>query len=314
MVLRKMIGIIMIVYQFILLVFDFLNFVSRAILLTLQAAWRLVFPPPEKSVVGEIVLITGAGHGIGRELSLQLARLGAKIVCLDIDEANNQKTVADICREGGAAYGYKCDVTSRDEVRTVSNEIRENVGEITILVNNAGIMPCKQFIKHTPEEIERIFKVNVFAHFWMLKEWLPTFIAMGRGHVVAMSSIAGLMATSNLVPYCASKYAVKGLMDGLVEEMRYGGRNPNIKFTCVHPFVVDTGLAKKPRIRFPSLTPVLTPETAAEAIINAVQLEEPEVLLPFQAAVIHYILRLLPREVQKAFLDFMDTGVDEHDS
>ncbi|XP_063601669.1 epidermal retinol dehydrogenase 2-like [Penaeus indicus] len=229
MVLQKMIGMIMIVYQCILLVFDFLNFVSRAILMTLQAAWRIVFPPPEKSVVGEIVLITGAGHGIGRELSLQLARLGAKIVCLDIDEANNQKTVADICREGGAAYGYKCDVTSRDEVRTVANEIREDVGEITILVNNAGIMPCKPFIKHTPEEIERIFRVNVFAHFWVsfriyvyicLKEWLPTFIAMGRGHVVAMSSIAGLMATSNLVPYCASKYAVKGECDAFIVQKR----------------------------------------------------------------------------------------------
>ncbi|XP_042863277.1 short-chain dehydrogenase/reductase family 16C member 6-like [Penaeus japonicus] len=309
-----MIGIIMIVYQFVLLVLDFVHFVFRATLLTLQAAWRLVFPPPEKSVVGEIVLITGAGHGIGRELSLQLARLGAKIVCLDINEANNKKTVADICREGGAAFGYKCDVTNKDEVRAVSNEIRENVGEITILVNNAGIMPCKPFIKHTSEDIESIFRVNVFAHFWMLKEWLPTFIAIGRGHIVAMSSIAGLMATSNLVPYCASKYAVKGLMDGLQEEMRYGGRNPNIKFTCVHPFIVDTGLAKKPRIRFPSLTPVLTPETAAEAIISAVQHEQEEVVLPYQAALVHHAVRLLPREVMKVFLDFMDTGVDEHDS
>ncbi|XP_042238208.1 epidermal retinol dehydrogenase 2-like isoform X2 [Homarus americanus] len=307
----KMIGIIMIVYQYVLLMCDFVHLVVIAAFLTAKSMWYLLFPPPMKSVTGEIILVTGAGHGIGRELGLQFARMGAKVVCLDINEANNTKTVTDIKREGGNAWGYKCDVSSQEEVQEVSRKIRQEAGEVTILVNNAAIMPCKPFIKHTSGDIKNIFNVNLFAHFWTLQEWLPSFLAAGRGHVVAVSSIAGLMATSNIVPYCSSKYAVKGLMDGMTEELRYGGRNPNIKFTCVHPFIIDTGLTKKPRIRFPSFNPITTPETCAAKIIEGVCREEEVVCIPSRDYYGHIIMGLLPREVRKAFLDFMDTGVDE---
>ncbi|XP_068248031.1 retinol dehydrogenase 10-like [Palaemon carinicauda] len=148
----------------------------------------------------------------------------------------------------------------------------------------------------------------------MIREWLPLFVAASKGHIVAVSSIAGLMATSNLVPYCSSKYAVKGLMDGLHEELRYAGRHPDIKFTCVHPFVVDTGLAQKPRIRFPSFNPITAPSECAEKIIEGVRREEEMVCIPSKDYYGHKMMNVLPIGVRKAFLDFMDTGVDEHDS
>ncbi|KAG7159942.1 Epidermal retinol dehydrogenase 2-like 4 [Homarus americanus] len=219
----KMIGIIMIVYQYVLLMCDFVHLVVIAAFLTAKSMWYLLFPPPMKSVTGEIILVTGAGHGIGRELGLQFARMGAKVVCLDINEANNTKTVTDIKREGGNAWGYKCDVSSQEEVQEVSRKT--------------------------------------------LQEWLPSFLAAGRGHVVAVSSIAGLMATSNIVPYCSSK--------------------------------------------FPSFNPITTPETCAAKIIEGVCREEEVVCIPSRDYYGHIIMGLLPREVRKAFLDFMDTGVDE---
>ncbi|XP_069942007.1 short-chain dehydrogenase/reductase family 16C member 6 isoform X2 [Cherax quadricarinatus] len=311
---EKMIGIIMVVYQYVLLVCDFVHLVLLSAFLMLKSIWHFVSPPPLKVITGEVILVTGAGHGIGRELGLQFARLGARVVCLDINEANNKKTVTDISKEGGSAWGYKCDVSCKEDVHAVSNKIRKEVGEVTILVNNAGIMPCKPFLRHTPEEVINIFRINVFSHFWTVQEWLPSFMTAGRGHVVAVSSIAGLMATSNLVPYCSSKYAVRGLMDGLTEEMRYAGRNPNIKFTRVHPFIVDTGLAKKPRIRFPSFNPITTAEQCAAKIIEGVCREEEVVCIPTKDYYGHIIMQMLPRPVQKAFLDFMDTGVDEDTS
>ncbi|KAK7076214.1 hypothetical protein SK128_023566 [Halocaridina rubra] len=310
----KMVSGLMVIYQYALLVLDFLQFCVCSFLLMIQAGWHVIFPKQLKNVVGEIILITGTGHGIGRELALQFSRLGAKIICLDINEANNKQTVADITREGGTAWGYKCDVSNRGEIHSVCTKIREEIGQITILVNNAGIMPCKPFMKHTPEEIQKLFDINVFSHFWMVREWLPLFITSNKGHIVSMSSVAGLVATSNLVPYCSSKYAVKGLMDGLSEELRYAGRHPDIKITCVHPFVVDTGLAKKPRIRFPSFNPITTAERCAELMIEGIRREDEMVCIPPKDFYCYKLVSLFPIGVQKAFVDFMDTGVDEHDN
>ncbi|CAL4079381.1 unnamed protein product [Meganyctiphanes norvegica] len=301
-------------YQYVLLLLDICRLIFQTTILYITAIWHIFKPPPPKSVSGEIVLITGTGHGIGRELALQYSRLGAKVVCLDINEVNNNKTIGEIKREGGAAWGYKCDVSNREDVRAVSQKVRDEVGDVTVLVNNAGIMPCKPFLKHTPDEIERIFKINVFAHYWTLREWLPSFIASGHGHVVAVSSICGFMGTANLVPYCSSKFAIRGLMEGLVEEMRYGGRNTNIKFTTIHPFTIDTGLAQKPRIRFPVLNPITTPAHCAEAIIDGMRRDYETVCVPTRDYYLHIFTGILPNSVRKVFLDFMDTGVDEHDT
>lgn len=308
-----MITLLMVVYQWALLVCDLVHLVCVSIYLLAIAAWHTLSPPHPKSVSGEIVLVTGAGHGIGRELSLQFGRLGAKVVCLDINETNNNKTVSDISLEGGAAWGYRCDVSSREEVRQAATKVRSEVGEVTILVNNAGIMLAKPFLRHSPQDVTDIFNTNVFSQFWTIQEWLPAFISRGSGHIVAVSSIAGLMATANLVPYCASKYAVKGLMEGLTEELRYAGRHINIRLTCVHPFIIDTGMAKKPRIRFPSFNPITSAEQCAAKIIEGVRRNEEIVCIPGKDFYIIKFLNLMPRKMYKAVLDFMDTGMDEDD-
>jgi short-subunit dehydrogenase len=83
----------------------------------------------------------------------------------------------------------------------------------------------------------------------MLEAFLPTMIQKNHGHVVAISSMAGIMGIPNLVPYCGSKYAVRGLMEALGEELR----KTDVKFTSILPFIVDTGLCKKPRTRYRTL-------------------------------------------------------------
>lgn len=87
-------------------------------------------------------------------------------------------------------------------------------------MNNAGIMPCRPLGEQTESEIRRTFEVNVFAHLWLLQATLPDMLAARRGHVVALSSVAGLGGLTNLVPYCGSKFAVKGMMEALSEELR----------------------------------------------------------------------------------------------
>jgi short-subunit dehydrogenase len=84
----------------------------------------------------------------------------------------------------------------------------------------------------------------------MLEAFLPSMIENNHGHVVALSSMAGVMGLRNLVPYCASKYAVRGLMEALNEELREDARQIEVKFTTIFPFIVDTGLCKKPHTRY----------------------------------------------------------------
>lgn len=81
-------------------------------------------------------------------------------------------------------------------------------------------MPSHDFLQHTENEIRKIFDINVIAHFWMFQAFLPSMIENNTGHVVALSSMAGIMGFQNLVPYCGSKFAVHGLMEAMSEELR----------------------------------------------------------------------------------------------
>ncbi|XP_031786336.1 short-chain dehydrogenase/reductase family 16C member 6 isoform X3 [Nasonia vitripennis] len=240
-------------YSGALVIADILLLLLKVLYCILEGIYRFFLPADEQSVAGEIVLVTGAGHGIGKELALKYASLGATVVCWDINDTNNEETVDEIKKMGGAAaHGYKCDVSSREEVLRVADKVKREVGTVSILVNNAGIMPCRPFLELTAAEIQKMMDINVMAHFWILQAFLPDMLAKNHGHVVALSSIAGIVGLTNLVPYCASKFAVRGLMEALSEELRIsssvGGTKSNIKFTTIYPYMVDTGLCKKPKI------------------------------------------------------------------
>jgi len=105
-------------------------------------------------------------------------------------------------------------------VLETGSKVLTEVGDVTILVNNAGIMPQHEVLKHTEGEIRKIFEINTIAHLWMFQAFLPKMIEKNRGHIVALSSVAGLVGLTNLVPYCGSKFAVRGIMEALGEELR----------------------------------------------------------------------------------------------
>lgn len=115
-----------------------------------------------------------------------------------------------------------CDVSKRDEVTALADRIKSDVGCISVLVNNVGIMPTHPILQQSAEEIQRVFDVNVFSQFWTIQAFLPHMQEKCRGHIICMSSIAGLVGISNLVPYCATKFAVRGLMEALHAELREG--------------------------------------------------------------------------------------------
>lgn len=279
-----------------------------------EGIYRLFVPVEEKSVAGEIVLVTGAGHGIGKELALKYASLGATIVCWDLNEQGNDETVEEVKQLGGVkAYGYKCDVSKREEVIKVAQKVKEEVGDVTILINNAGIMPCHKLGDYSQEEIERIFNVNILAHFWTLQAFLPAMIQKNHGHIVALSSIAGIVGLANLVPYCASKFAVRGLMESLNEEIRTScpkDKPSQIKFTTIYPYMVDTGLCKNPKIRFPSFMALVSPKETVVEIVKAQRRNIRELSIPAYWTYINTFLRCVPDAGLIGVVDFFGSGVE----
>lgn len=120
-----------------------------------------------KSVKNELILITGSGSGIGKLMAKKFAQLGAKVICVDVNQIANSKTCAEIKNEGGDAIAFKCDLSKRDEIYSLAEDIIKNVGYPDILVNNAGIVTGKKFLESPDEMIEKTFQVNSFSHFWV---------------------------------------------------------------------------------------------------------------------------------------------------
>ncbi|XP_050440864.1 short-chain dehydrogenase/reductase family 16C member 6-like [Adelges cooleyi] len=295
------------------LLVEILVLIIKSFFYMVESVYRRINPQPEKSITDDIVLITGTGHGIGKALALQFAELSAKVVCVDINEQSNLETVKEINAKSKAkAYAYRCDVSSLENVRELGDKVKSEVGTVTILVNNAGIMPCKPLEAHNEATIRKLFDINVFAHFWMLDTFLPGMKALKKGHVVSLSSMAGIIGLQNLVPYCASKFAVRGLNEAMVDECQENGFK-DIKFTCIYPYMVDTGLCQKPKIRFPSLLPLVTPESTAKEIISAVRRDYLETTIPSSLLLINNIFRCVPVKMAFDFKEFMGGGVDAHE-
>uniref|UniRef100_T1IQE8 Short-chain dehydrogenase/reductase 3 n=1 Tax=Strigamia maritima TaxID=126957 RepID=T1IQE8_STRMM len=292
---------ILCVYALSLFIIDLIQLSWHCFIATIAAIYNLIIWPVKKSLKGEIILVTGAGHGVGRELAFEFSQRGGQLVLWDIDENGLRQALSDIKKANGKAACYKCDVTDREAVKQTALKVREEIGNITILVNNAGILYSKPFENCSYENIRKTIEVNLMAHFWTIQEFLPKMMEMNHGHIVAMSSLGAKVAIPNLLPCCTSKFAVTGLMEALGEELRYY-KKPNIFLTTVYPFIINTG--------YPLLNPLIEPDFAAQKIINEVQRNAEHVYIPFHWEYLVRFMPLLPRKVQKLVFDFFDVGVN----
>ncbi|XP_060789066.1 epidermal retinol dehydrogenase 2 isoform X2 [Neoarius graeffei] len=250
-----------------------LKVLGLLVVYSLEAFLRLFVPVRRKSVEGELVLMTGAGAGLGRSMALEFARLGARLVLWDIDETGNLETARLIKETHGArAHTYTCDCSSREEVK-------REVGDITILVNNAGIVTGKKFLQSPDSLIEKTMEVNSMAHFWTYKAFLPAMIAANHGHVVSLASSAGLIGVSGLADYCASKFAAVGFAEAIALEMVALGCD-GVKTTIVCPFFINTGMFDGANTKWPRIMPILEPDYVCRKIVDAVRRDQVYLYLP----------------------------------
>lgn len=207
---------------------------------------------------------------------------GSHVIAWDIDSAG-----LDVLREDGlAAETHVVDVTDRNAVARAATE----VGPIDVLILNAGVVGAKRFIDLDEDAIQRVMDVNAMAPMWCTKAFLPGMMERNHGHIVAISSIAGVTPAPGAAEYVASKHAVYGFLESLRTELHDDA--PGVRTTVVLPQVIDTGMFEG--VKTPWLFPPLAPERVADRVITAVEGNKERLLLDRPALFLAYLVRPLP--------------------
>ncbi|KAM4907533.1 epidermal retinol dehydrogenase 2-like [Sylvia borin] len=271
---------------------------------SLESLVFLVVPVRKKNVSGEIVLITGAGSGIGRLLAIKFASLGATVVLWDINQEGLNGTVK-LARENGAGrvHSYICDCSKRQDVYRVADQVKKEVGDVSILINNAGIVIGKRFLDSPDSLLEKTMEVNTIAHFWTYKAFLPAMTAANHGHLVSIASCAGMCGGSQVSDYCASKFAAIGFAESIDMEMRVL-RKTGVKTTIVCPYIINTGMFNGVKSKWPHMLPILDPEYVAERIINAVRQNQEMLIIPRIFYFIFFLKSFLPVKATVLLSDY----------
>ncbi|MHB2264588.1 SDR family oxidoreductase [Aliihoeflea sp. PC F10.4] len=185
----------------------------------------------------KVILITGASSGIGEGIARELGSTGAKILLGARRTERVEAIAAEISSAGGTADAMALDVTDRASVAAFADAATQKWGRIDVLINNAGVMPLSPMSAGKQDEWERMVDVNIKGVLWGIGAVLPVMEAQGSGQIINIGSIGALNVVPTGAVYCATKFAVRAISDGLRQE------SANIRVTCVNPGVVESELA-----------------------------------------------------------------------
>ncbi|MBY5967341.1 SDR family oxidoreductase [Halomonas denitrificans] len=187
----------------------------------------------------KVVIITGASSGLGEATAKRLAKGGARLVLGARRDDRLKRLCEEIKAEGGQAVYRVTDVTDREQVEALAQLARDEFGRIDVLVNNAGLMPLSPLDKLKVDEWDQMVDVNIKGVLYGIAAVLPTMREQHEGHVINLSSVAGHVVFPAAAVYCATKFAVKALTEGLRQES--GGE---IRATNISPGAIDTELTQ----------------------------------------------------------------------
>ena len=185
----------------------------------------------------KVVLVTGASSGIGAGIARELAGAGAKVMLGARRTERLDELAAELRAQGADVLTRRLDVTDRADVAAFADEARQAWGRVDVIVNNAGVMPLSLMASMKVDEWDRMIDVNIKGVLYGIAAVLPEMTARGSGHIVNIASIGALAVSPTAAVYCATKYAVRAISDGLRQE------RDDIRVTCIHPGVVESELA-----------------------------------------------------------------------
>jgi short-subunit dehydrogenase len=240
----------------------------------------------------QVILITGASNGIGKQLAIDFAARGAIVAGCGRSIARLKETLKEVRRASPTSVMIGCDVSDAEQVRGMVGKVLEDYGKIDILINNAGVGMRRPFVETSIETIETITRTNYLGALYCAHEVLPSMIARGRGHIVNISSGAGKIGTLNMAAYCGSKFALNGWSESLYHELKPLG----INVTVVCPGPVQTDFSADFRDSEPKAPPerIVSAAAVCQAVIQAIEKNKFEVVMPRWVALLDALRRHMP--------------------
>ncbi len=227
-----------------------------------------------RDLKGKVVLVTGAGRGMGKLHAANFCREGSRVVMTDIDEAELSRSAEELRKCGGETYAYRLDVSDRADCFDLVDKVTREVGQVDVLINNAGVTECRPVLELSEEAVKRMMEVNYYGYVWMMQAAIPGMLKRRSGHVVNICSVAGKTGTASMGGYCATKFADIGITDTIRMELRGSG----VDFTIVNPGYVSTGMFEGGNP--PIVTHWQDPQKVADAVLDAVKKNKAEICVP----------------------------------
>lgn len=254
-----------------------------------------------KSLKDRLVVITGAGSGIGRALAQEAVRRGARVAISDVDEAGLAETADQLPAE--RCHAAVLDVARRGDWQRYRRRLLAEAGPPDVLINNAGVAVAQRVEHLSMDDFRWLMEINFWGVVHGCQTFLPDLRARPQAAIVNVSSVFGLIGVPTQGAYCASKFAVRGLTESLRAELA----GSTVQVMCVHPGGVRTAIARRARIhaapgghdpataaeRFEQIART-SPEAAARRILDDLQARRPRSLIGADARLIDWAQRLMP--------------------
>lgn len=264
-----------------------------------------------KELTNTVAAVTGAASGIGQAVAIGLAHEGCHVAVSDINETGLKETVKIIESMGAVVTSQLLDVRDRSAMEAWAAKVAEDLGGVNIIVNNAGVGLSATVEDMSYEDFEWLMDINFWGVVYGTKSFLPYLQKEKEGHIVNISSVAGIVSAPTGSAYCAAKFAVRGFTESLRQELEIAGSN--VSCTTIHPGGIKTNIAKTSRVTESDMLPMdqqdmaddfakfalTTPEEAAKVIIEGIQKNRRRVLIGKDALAIDIVQRILPTAYQR---------------
>jgi short-subunit dehydrogenase len=278
-----------------------------------------------KDLNNAVAVVTGAGSGIGRQLSLKLAEAGASLAISDINIEGLKETESLLKSSGVKVVARQLDVSNREAVFEYAQQTEADFGKVNLVINNAGVALSSGTLSETSvDDFEWVMGINFSGVMYGTKAFLPILANAKWGHIVNISSLFGLIGVPEQSAYNASKFAVRGMTESLRQELEQ--EQSHISCTSVHPGGIKTSIARNARVskepneemanlkkNFEHMA-MTTPESAAEQIINAVHKNKRRLVIGKDAKFLDWVQRHFPNHYQKCFNWFVQRELAKQSS